>query len=113
MIGNIVYLYLMDLDNNLAVRQELIEDRFCKIIEENPVNSGNENEKYMQYKLESLVDGEVYTTNNYLSPYRFCSLQTLEKTIEELSSILEEDRKTIMLDTINKIKETYLIKEEA
>ena len=68
---------------------------------------------YLQYKLESLNSKEVYDTNNYLSPYKFCNLQTLEETIEKLSDILQEDRKKIMLDTIDKIKENYLTKEEA
>ena len=113
MVGNIVYLYLLDLENNLAVRQEVIEDRFCKIIEENYVKGGNATERYLQYKLESLNSKEVYDTNNYLSPYKFCNLQTLEETIEKLSDILQEDRKKIMLDTIDKIKEVYLTKEEA
>lgn len=113
MVGNIVYLYLLDLENNLAVRQEIIEDRFCKIIEENFIKGGNATERYLQYKLESLNSKEVYDINNYLSPYKFCNLQTLEETIEKLSDILQEDRKQIMLDTINKIKEEYLTKEEA
>ena len=113
MVGNIVYLYLLDLENNLAVRQEVIEDRFCKIIEENYVKGGNDTERYIKYKLESLNSKEIYNNNNYLSPYKFCNLQTLEETIEKLSDILQEDRKKIMLDTIDKIKEVYLTKKEA
>ncbi len=113
MLGNIVYLCLLDIDNNLAIRQEVIEDRFCKVIEENYVKGGSNDEKYIQYKLKSLNSGEIYDINNYLSPYKFCNLQTLEETIEKLSNILQEERKEVMLNTINNIKEKYLIKEEA
>lgn len=104
MLGNIVYLYLLDLENNLAVRQELIKDRFCKVIEEKVVKGGNEDEKYIQYKLESLYTGKTYLTNNYLSPYRFCDLSALEETIEKISPLMQEDKLESIRQLIDEIK---------
>ena len=104
MIGNIVYLYLLDLENTLAVRQELIKDRFCKVIEANAIKGGSNNEQYMQYKLQSLNSDRIYTTNNYLSPYRFCLLSELEESIENISSILREDKLKEMKQILEEIK---------
>ena len=104
MIGNIVYLYLLNLENTLAVRQELIKDRFCKVIEANAIKGGSNNEQYMQYKLQSLNSDRIYTTNNYLSPYRFCLLSELEESIENISSILREDKLEEMKQILEEIK---------
>lgn len=104
MIGNIVYLYLLDLENTLAVRQELIKDRFCKVIEVNAIKDSNNDNKYMQYKLQSLNSGKTYTTNNYLSPYRFCLLSELEDSIESVSSIVREDKLETMKQILEEIK---------
>ena len=107
MIGNIVYVYLLNLENTLAIRQEIIKDRFCKVIEAKAVKSGEGNEsdmKYMQYKLQSLHSNEIYNTNNYISPYRFCSLSELEQTIEKISPILQEDKLELMNNIIEEIK---------
>lgn len=104
MLGSIVYLYLLDLENNLAIRQELIKDRFCKVIEEKVVKGGSENEQYMQYKLESIFTGKIYLTNNYLSPYNFCDLKTLEETIERLSSLMEDNKLESIKQLIDEVK---------
>ena len=107
MIGNIVYLYLLDLENTLAVRQELIKDRFCKVIEANAIKGGSNDEQYMQYKLQSLNSDRIYTTNNYLSPYRFCLLSELEESIENISSILREDKLEEMKQILEEIKTAW------
>lgn len=104
MIGNIVYVYTLDLENNLAIRQELIEDRFCKIIEVNKIKGSTNDEKYMQYKLESLVTKKIYTVNNYLSPYSFCDLNTLEECIEKVSPIIETEKLEKIKEILNKVK---------
>lgn len=106
MLGNIVYVYLLNLENTLAIRQELIKDRFCKVIEAKAIKSGDDKEhmKYMQYKLQSLNSDEVYTTNNYISPYRFCSLSELEQTIEKILPVLQEDKLKEMNEIIEEIK---------
>lgn len=105
MIGDIVYLYLLDLENNLAIRQELVKDRFCKIIEVNRIKSVSDEDNYLQYKLESLETKKVYVVNNYLSPYNFCHLIDLEKSIEKVSSIIREDNLKKIYETLTEIKE--------
>lgn len=105
MIGNIVYLYTLDLENTLAIRQELIKDRFCKIIEANKIKGSTNDEKYMQYKLESLATKKIYVINNYLSPYRFCTITDLEESIEKISSIMVEEKLNKINEIIAEIKE--------
>lgn len=105
MLGNIVYVFLLDLENQLAVRQELNKDRFCKVINSIAVKGGSNDEKYMQYELQSLTTNKVYKINNYLSPYKFCDLKDLEDTIEKLSIVLSEDNKNTMKQTIQEIND--------
>lgn len=105
MLGNIVYLYTLDLENTLAVRQELIKDRFCKIIETNKIQGGSNDEKYMQYKLESLTTKKVYIVKNYLSVYNFCTLEDLQKSIEKVSPIISEEKLNKIYEILNEIKE--------
>lgn len=104
MLGNIVYLCLLDLESNLAIRQELIKERFCKVIEEKPVKGGNGDEQYIQYKLESIITNDIYLVNNYLSPYRFCDLNTLESKIEKVSPLIAKDKLEKMKQIIDEIK---------
>lgn len=105
MLGNIVYLYALDLENTLAIRQELIKDRFCKIIEATKVAGSSNDEKYMQYKLQSLTTEKIYSVNNYLSSYSFCTLTELEECIEELSSLINENKLEEMKQILFEIKE--------
>ena len=45
-IGDIVYLYIIDLVSVLAVKQELIPNRFCKITDITPVKGGTKEHQY-------------------------------------------------------------------
>lgn len=105
MLGDIVYLYTLDLENTLAVRQELIKDRFCKIIEATKIKGSSNDEKYMQYKLESLTTKKVYIVKNYLSTYNFCNITELENSIEKVSSIINEEKLNKIYEILNEIKE--------
>ena len=103
-IGDIVYLYIIDLPSVLAEKQNLNPKRFCKITEINTVKGGTEKEQYLQYKASSMLSEEEYTFNNYLSPYQYCSLETVENVIEELKPNLLEDKYEDMQYIIKKIK---------
>lgn len=104
-IGDIVYLYTIDLMSVLAIKQSLIPNRFCKIIDTKVVKGGTEKEQYIEYKAVSLLGDTTYTFNNYLSPYQYCSIETVEKTIDELKPNLLEDKFEDMQYLIKKIKE--------
>ena len=90
----------------LAVKQELIDNRFCKITDITPVKGGSKEHQYLKYEAVSLLSGETYTINNYLSPYKFCSIETLEKAIDDLKEDLVEEKYEDMKYLIKKIKET-------
>ena len=104
-IGNIIYLYTLDLLPVLAVRQCLIPERFCKVTCIKPVKGGTDEERYLEYTATSLLGEEVYTFNNYLSPYQYCNIETLEKEIDLIKSELLSENYTEMKKIINDIKE--------
>lgn len=106
-IGNVMYIYLTDLKKNLVMLQTLKADKFCKVISMTPVKGGSENEQYMKYELQSLYnDKKIYTVNNYLSPYQYCSLEELEKTLEEVKELILPERLEDMNYLLKKIKES-------
>lgn len=105
-IGDIVYLYTIDLNPVLAIKQELIPNRFCRISNITTVKGGSNKEQYLQYSATSLLDDNItYTINNYLSPYKYCSLEELEQSIEFLKDGLVEENYDNMKYLIKKIKE--------
>lgn len=106
-VGNIMYVYLTDLKNTLVMLQALKPDKFCKVISMTPVKGGSENEQYMKYELQSLYnDKKIYTVNNYLSPYQYCSLEDLEKTLEEVKELILPERLEDMIYLLKKTKES-------
>ena len=105
-IGDIVYLYIIDLISVLAVKQELIPNRFCKITDITPVKGGTKEHQYLKYEVVSLLGEEKYTVNNYLSPYKYCSIEELETAIDNLKEDLVEEKYEDMKYLIKKIKET-------
>ena len=104
-IGNIVYLYTIDLLSVIAVKQSLIPERFCKVTCIKPVKGGTEETKYLEYTATSLLGEEVYTFNNYLSPYQYCNLEELETNIESIKPKLLDEKYNDMKQLIDKIKE--------
>lgn len=105
-IGDIVYLYTIDLNPIIAVKQELIPNRFCKITDIETVKGGSEEHQYLEYKAASILGESTYTINNYLSPYKYCSIEELEQSIEYLQDNLVEDKCNDMKYLIKKIKES-------
>lgn len=105
-IGDIAYLYIIDLTSIIAVKQELIPNRFCKITNITPVKGGTKEHQYLKYEATSLLGEETYTINNYLSPYKYCSIEDLEIVIEDLKENLVEEKYEDMKYLIKKIKET-------
>jgi hypothetical protein len=104
-LGDIVYLYVIDLPSVLAIKQNLNPNRFCKITDIKTVKGGTDKEQYLEYKASSLLGEEEYTFNNYLSPYQYCSIETLENAIEEVKDILLEEKLEDMQYIIKKVKE--------
>ena len=80
-IGDIVYLYIIDLVSVLAVKQELIPNRFCKITDITPVKGGTKEHQYF-------------------------SIEELETAIDNLKEDLVEEKYEDMKYLIKKIKET-------
>lgn len=104
-IGDIIYLYTIDLLSVIAVKQELIPNRFCKVTEITPVRGGTSEHQYLKYKVTSLLGDEIYTINNYLSPYKYCSIEELETIIEDLKEDLIEKKYDNIKHLISEIKE--------
>ena len=104
-IGDIVYLYTMDLKSVLAVKQELMAYRFGSIIEAKPVKGGKQ-EQYMEYTVQSLTNASTkFIINNYMSPYKTCTLLELEEAIKELEPVLNQSKLEDINYLIKKIKE--------
>lgn len=104
-IGDIVYLHIADIYSVLTMQQKLIDYRFGKVIEIKRVNGGKEDEQYLQYSVQSLLNpNKIYKTNNYLSPYKLCSLSELESAIKELDEIILPEQKDDIELLINTIK---------
>ena len=104
-IGDIVYLYIIDLLPVLAVKQNLIPNRFCRITNIKTVKGGTDEEQYLEYEATSLLGDETYTFNNYLSSYQYCSLEAIEQAVEDLKPQLLEERYEDMKYLIKKVKE--------
>ena len=47
-IGEIVYLYVIDLPSVLAIKQNLNPNRFCKITDIKTVKGGTDKEQYLE-----------------------------------------------------------------
>lgn len=105
-IGNIIYLYTLNLEENLAIKQELIKNRFCKIIEVIPVKGGNKEQQYLQFKVQSLFSDNIYTINNYLCSYKFCELKELEKAINNISPLLLDNKLEQINAILQEVKDT-------
>lgn len=104
-IGDIVYLYVIDLPSILAVKQELIPNRFCKITNITSVKGGTKEHQYLKYEVVSLLGEETFIINNYLSPYKYSSIEELETVIDNLKEDLVEEKYEDMKYLIKKIKE--------
>lgn len=104
-IGDIIYLYTIDLLSIIAVKQELIPNRFCKVTKITPVKGGTSEHQYLKYEATSLLGDETYTINNYLSPYKYCSIEELETIIEDLKEDLVQKKYDDIKNLISEIKE--------
>lgn len=104
-IGKIVYLYVCNFEEGLLVRQKLIKDRFCKVIDIIPVKGGDDNNQYLQYVVKSIFADRTYTINNYLSSYNFCELNDIDIFIDKYKNILAPEKIEAMKNILKEVKE--------
>lgn len=103
--GDIVYLYIIDLLPVIAVKQELVPNRFCKITDIKTVKGGSKEHQYLEYEATSLLGEDTYIINNYLSPYKYCSIEELEQAIDSIQEELVKEKYEDMKYLIKKVKE--------
>lgn len=99
-IGDVVYIYLFDLEKSLANMKELRKDRFGKIIDVRELKMLNSSETVMVYDIQ-LKDNRVVT-------YRSDNLTTSMVSLMELIEIIgraniDSDKRQLLLDQLNDI----------
>ena len=99
-IGDVVYIYLFDLEKSLANMKELRRDRFGKIIDVRELKMLNSSETVMVYDIQ-LKDNRVVT-------YRSDNLTTSMVSLMELIEIIgraniDSDKRQLLLDQLNDI----------
>lgn len=99
-IGDVVYIYLFDLEKSLANMKELRRDRFGKIIDVRELKMLNSSETVMVYDIQ-LKDNRVVT-------YRSDNLTTSMVSLIELIEIIgradiDSDKRQFLLDQLNNI----------
>ena len=99
-IGDVVYIYLFDLEKSLANMKQLRLDRFGKIIAIRELKSLNSNEIIMVYDIQ-LKDDRVVT-------YRSDNLTTSMVSLMELIEIIgraniDSDKRQFLLNQLNNI----------
>ena len=99
-IGDVVYIYLFDLEKSLVNMKQLREDRFGKIIAIRELKSLNSNEIIMVYDIQ-LKDDRVVT-------YRSDNLTTSMVSLMELIEIIgraniDSDKRQFLLNQLNNI----------
>ena len=99
-IGDVVYIYLFDLEKSLAKMKELRRDRFGKIIDVRELKMLNSSETVMVYDIQ-LKDNRVVT-------YRSDNLTTSMVSLMELIEIIgraniDSDKRQLLLDQLNDI----------
>lgn len=99
-IGDVVYIYLFDLEKSLVNMKQLRADRFGKIIAIRELKLLNNNEVVMVYDIQ-LKDDRVVT-------YRSDNLTTNIISIMELIEIIgrtdiDPDKRQVLLDQLNNV----------
>ena len=99
-IGDVVYIYLFDLEKSLVNMKQLRTDRFGKIIAIRELRSLNNNELVMVYDIQ-LKDDRVVT-------YRSDNLTTNIVSIIELIEIIgraniDSEKRQVLLDQLNNV----------
>ena len=99
-IGDVVYIYLFDLEKSLINMKELRQDRFGKIIDVRELKMLNSSEIVMVYDIQ-LKDDRVVT-------YRSDNLTTNIVSIMELIEIIgraniDPDKRQALLDQLNNV----------
>lgn len=99
-IGDIVYIYLFDLEKSLINMKELRKDRFGKIINIRELKMLNSSEVVMVYDIQ-LKDDRVVT-------YRSDNLTTSMVSLMELIEIIgradiDSDKRQALLDQLNNV----------
>lgn len=99
-IGDVVYIYLFDLEKSLINMKELRKDRFGKIIDVRELKMLNSSEVVMVYDIQ-LKDDRVVT-------YRSDNLTTNMVSLIELIEIIgradiDSDKRQALLDQLNNV----------
>ena len=99
-IGDVVYIYLFDLEKSLINMKELRKDRFGKIINIRELKMLNSSEVVMVYDIQ-LKDDRVVT-------YRSDNLTTSMVSLMELIEIIgradiDSDKRQALLDQLNNV----------
>lgn len=99
-IGDVVYIYLFDLEKSLANMKQLRADRFGKVIAVRELRTLNNNERVMVYDIQ-LKDDRVVT-------YRSDNLTTNIVSIMELIEIIgradiDSEKRQVLLDQLNNV----------
>jgi hypothetical protein len=99
-IGDIVYIYLFDLEKSLINMKELRKDRFGKIIDVRELKMLNSSEVVMVYDIQ-LKDDRVVT-------YRSDNLTTSMVSLMELIEIIgradiDSEKRQVLLDQLNNV----------
>lgn len=99
-IGDVVYIYLFDLEKSLAHMKELRKDRFGKILNIRELKLLNSSEVIMVYDIE-LKDERVVT---YRSDNLTTSIVSLMELIEIIGRAdIDSDKRQFLLDQLNNI----------
>lgn len=99
-IGDVVYIYLFDLEKSLAHMKELRKDRFGKILNIRELKLLNSSEVIMVYDIQ-LKDDRVVT---YRSDNLTTSIVSLMELIEIIGRAnIDSDKRQLLLDQLNDI----------
>ena len=99
-IGDVVYIYLFDLEKSLAHMKELRKDRFGKILNIRELKLLNSSEVIMVYDIE-LKDERVVT---YRSDNLTTSIVSLMELIEIIGRAdIDSDKRQFLLNQLNNI----------
>ena len=99
-IGDVVYIYLFDLEKSLAHMKELRKDRFGKILNIRELKLLNSSEVIMVYDIQ-LKDDRVVT---YRSDNLTTSIVSLMELIEIIGRAdIDSDKRQFLLNQLNNI----------
>lgn len=94
--GDIVYLYLFELNSIIDKVKKINHHRFGKIKEITKVEASGTT--YYEYKIE-LVDGYTVVIKEYAGAFKICNITELQTTILESSELIDTE-KDILIEQV-------------